>query len=288
MSEDNKRNSGNHLRAGQFYGEVFKKQDLAGLVMSELKHTEWRKLPKHSHELAFFNLLLRGDYSEQHKRDTIIFKPLTASWHPPQTTHLDEVGHSGVHFFTVEIQPRWVDRLREYSNVPQTQFDLHGGELSWLALRLYREFKEEQNCSQLAIEGLMLEMLAVTTRHNQTEEKQQPVWLSKVIDLLHAEFQQKLSMEEIANEAGVHPVHLAKVFRQFNRVTISEYQHQLRVQFACKLLTELDTNLAEIALSAGFSDQSHFTRIFHRTTGMTPNAFRKMSMPSSIPNIIGQ
>lgn len=287
MSEDNKKTSSNHLRAGQFYGDVFKKQNLAGLVMSELKHTECRKLPRHSHELAFFNLLLKGDYSEQHKKDTIIFKPLTASWHPPQTSHLDEIGNHGVHFFTVEIQPQWVDRLREYSNVPKTQFDLHGGELSWLALRLYREFKEEQNCSQLAIEGLMLEMLAVTTRHK-TQEKQKPVWLSKVVDLLHSEFQKKLSMEEISREAGVHPVHLAKVFRQFNQVSISEYQHQLRVQFACKLLAEFDINLAEIALSTGFSDQSHFTRIFHRITGMTPNAFRKMSMPLSIPNIIGQ
>jgi len=55
---------------------------------------------------------------------------------------------------------------------------------------------------------------------------------------------------------------------------ISEYVHRVRVRAACEQMLSPETSLAELSVSTGFADQSHFTRSFRRITGMTPSASR--------------
>lgn len=81
-------------------------------------------------------------------------------------------------------------------------------------------------------------------------------------------------MRELAKEARVHPVHLARVFRKIERRTPGEYQQRLQVWVACELLRDPGWPLAAIAAECGFSDQSRFTRIFRRMAGTTPARFR--------------
>jgi AraC family transcriptional regulator len=106
-------------------------------------------------------------------------------------------------------------------------------------------------------------------------ERTPPRWLLRARDLLHARFTQNLSLDEIASEAGVHPVHLARVFRRHFECTPGDYLRKLRVESACRQLTSSDMPLSEIALSAGFADQSHFTKNFRRLMQMTPGEFRR-------------
>lgn len=274
MAQQNSNTTNSHLNPGQFYGRSVVKQQVSGLILSDLVHHEGKLLPHHSHELGFFSLLLDGGYQEFYRTRTIEYAPMTITWHPPGISHRDEIGQKGGKFFTVEVQNSWLDRLREFAAVPESLYDSNGGELVWLAMRLYREHREAQLASPLVIEGLMLEMLAIATRQQMPNEKRPPVWLDRIVERLRAEFQQNLTIGELAAEAGVHPVHLAAVFRQFHHQTVGEYQQKLRVQFAARQLGNLELPLTEIAQAAGFSDQSHLTRIFKRFSGMTPGAFR--------------
>jgi AraC family transcriptional regulator len=84
-------------------------------------------------------------------------------------------------------------------------------------------------------------------------------------------------MAEVAAAAGVHPVHLARVFRKQFGMTVGEYQRRLRLAWAGKELLRGDTDLATLALEAGFADQSHFTRAFRWMTGMTPGELRRVA-----------
>jgi AraC family transcriptional regulator len=84
-----------------------------------------------------------------------------------------------------------------------------------------------------------------------------------------------VGLAEIAAEVGVHPVHLASTFRRYFHHTMGDYQRQLRVEFACRQLASGCASLGEIALAAGFADQSHFVRVFKRHLGITPGAYRK-------------
>lgn len=266
-----------NLQPGQFYGEILRKRHGAGLILSELKHAQARKHPSHSHELAYFCLLLNGNYLEQLGRKRIVYKPLTIMFHPPGMTHHDEIGAGGGRFFSVEVKGEWLDRLRECTGAVDFDSGLHAGELAWLAMRLYREHKEADACSMLTIEGLVLEMLATVGRLKTINERHGPAWLSRAMDLLHAGFRNNLKVQDVANEVGVHPFHLARVFRSVHRQTVGEYVHKLRINYACEQLGSPDSDLASVALAAGFADQSHFTRVFKNITGITPGAYKAIN-----------
>jgi AraC family transcriptional regulator len=262
------------LRPGQFYGNVINKDNCSGLILSELSHKTHRKLPEHSHQLANFCLLIKGNYVEYFGGQVYEYKPMTIMFHPPELTHRDEIGNRGGHFFNIELDEDWMKCLREYSVVPDRPVGHESADLPWLAIRLYREFKAEHAHSRLSIEGLVMTMLGELTRTSVKEEKGPPRWLIQAVDLLHEEFDRNMTIHRVAAEVGVHPFHLSRVFKQFHRQTIGDYVKGLKVKFACQKLFDPQTELALVAAAAGFADQSHFTRVFKQVTGMTPGAFR--------------
>jgi AraC family transcriptional regulator len=262
------------LKAGQFYGDVSHRQRRQGLVLSSLNHAAARKIPAHSHELAFFCLLLDGDYREQCGRRTIEYQPFTLVFHPPGLHHRDEIGPRGGRFFSVEAEHHWMEALHDISRPLDPSPDVHGGEVLWLAMRLYREHRLGSAGSSLTIESLGAEMLAAALRARVPEERHAPAWLGRVVDCLHAEFDRKITLDDLSKEAGVHPVHLSRVFRKFYRQPLGECVHRLRVLAACRQLRDPEASLADVGAAAGFADQSHFTRVFKTITGTTPGAFR--------------
>lgn len=264
------------LHAGEYYGSIMRRRQLNGVVMSEVKHPRPRALPQHSHEFGFFSFFLKGDYEEWYSRQTVTHKPMTLMWHPAALQHQDAVGQRGCHFFNTEISADWLERLRDYAAIVSDPFVLPQAEAGWLMMRLYREFGAADEGSELAMEGLLLELLAALARRPGPVEQQKPFWLRRVETRIRDEFTGKLTMTELAAEAGVHPVHLATIFRRFHRTTVSEFVQQLRVETACEMLRQPETPMAEIALHLGFADQSHFSRIFHRLIGMPPKAWRNL------------
>ena len=267
------------LKAGEHYGNVFCKSHIPSAILSESVYKKSVALPEHSHELAFFTLILQGHYSEHYGGKNLVYSPMTVLWRQADISHKDKIESDSSRFFFVEIKQAYLDRLLEYEKVPEHLFE-QSGSLVWLTSRLRGEVRNGQSCSPLVAEGIMLEMLGNLARKNVTVEKRPPKWLFRIVEKLNEEFTENLSTEEIALEADVHPVHLASVFRRFYHETIGEYVQKLRVAHASRLLLDKEISLAEIAYSAGFSDQSHFTRIFKRYVGTTPGAFRN-SLDSS-------
>ena len=82
-----------------------------------------------------------------------------------------------------------------------------------------------------------------------------------------------LSIDALAQEAGLSPAHFARAFKQ--SVGRAPHQHllTLRLERARRLLESPDAGLSDVALRAGFADQAHFTRFFKRQFGVTPGAF---------------
>jgi len=151
-----------------------------------------------------------------------------------------------------------------------------GGLPAWLAARAHRGSREADAATPLAIEGLMLALLAEASRpHAALAAGTTPPWLRQARELLHDEFAQSPSLDTIARAVGVHPAHLAREFHRHYRRTVGEYLRDLRLDCARRELTTSNAPLVEIAASAGFFDQSHFSRVFKRHTGLTPTEFRR-------------
>ena len=75
---------------------------------------------------------------------------------------------------------------------------------------------------------------------------------------------------------GRHPTHVARVFRREYGLSVGEYARSLRLEWAASRLALDDAPLAQVALEAGFADQSHFTRAFRRHAGVTPGRYREL------------
>src|SRR5437660_1051073 len=67
-----------HMSAGSFFGTIQGKREQCGAIFTDLRHTAPRKLPMHSHELAFFALLLDGLYAERYGRRQSQYGPFTS------------------------------------------------------------------------------------------------------------------------------------------------------------------------------------------------------------------
>ena len=253
------------LGAGAFYGAVQGRREQCGAIFTDLCHTSPRKLPSHSHELAFFAILLDGLYGERYGRQERQFRPLTAHFRPAGVPHQDEIGPRGVRFFEIEMRPNWAHRLRDCSaSLDVAHDDCHGGPLVWLGMKLFREIHANRCADQLSIECLLAELVDLVARQRKDHTRDRPLWLSRIVEKLASEYSEHLTLADLSREAGVHPVHLSRVFRRFIGEGIGERLHRLRIRAAC----------AEISTETGFADQSHFTRSFRRLTGMTPAAFR--------------
>jgi AraC family transcriptional regulator len=204
-------------------------------------------------------------------------EPASLVFHPSGETHSNHWRGSEGRCFHIEIASSRLEALREQARIIDSPADFQGGPPAWLAARLYREFQRLDDLSPLAMEGLMLELLAEASRYPVAlAERHPPRWLRQARELLHARFREKLSLDEVAEGIGVHPSHLSRVFQQQYHCTLGDYVRRLRIESACRQLSASDTPLIDIALELGFSDQSHFCKTFKHLMGVTPVAFRKV------------
>ena len=261
--------------ASQFYGIRSDAWQQAGLRLSESTYPPNLKMTSHAHQQAYLGIVLSGGYTEKVEKKTRECKTLTTVFHPPDECHSVTFHNSRVRIFRIEISGEWCDRADEYLKLPAEPAECDGGPLASLALRLHNEFRSRDPWSAVAIEGLTLEMMAELGRYSTKQSDQgAPAWLEEVRQKLSSHFSGTPPLAELAAGAGVHPVHLAREFRRHFRSTIGDFIRRVRVEFACREIAESDVPLKEVALAAGFYDQSHFSNMFRRFTGMTPAAYR--------------
>jgi AraC-like DNA-binding protein len=146
---------------------------------------------------------------------------------------------------------------------------------SVLAPRLRRALASRERASALLAEDLALEVLALVLPPERLPEPLPAAWLARVHDRIRAEFREDVSVAELAREARVHPVHLARAFRAEYGLSPAELARALRIEWAAEELARGERPIGVIALEAGFYDQSHLTRAFRAAKGASPGAYRR-------------
>lgn len=255
---------------------IVKKCDIAGFTLTETLYPPSLHLPKHAHERASFSLILRGGFHELYGTKDRVCERSMVVFLPSNETHSDRFHPTGCHGFHFELAPQWLARISPCLTVLQRSVDFRGGVLNNLAVKLYSEFREIDVVTPLAVEGLVFEIIAELARRSlhRVADGRRPV--AEARDFLHAHFREEISLAQVADKIGLHPVYLARAFRKHYQCSVGEYVRRLRIEFAGHELSISDAPLAQVAQNAGFFDQSHFSRIFKLATGMTPAAYRKL------------
>lgn len=145
-----------------------------------------------------------------------------------------------------------------------------------LGRKLAAELRAQDSSWGLAAEGLALQLLALAGRAWPETPPVRASWLRDVRDLLDERVPEQPTLTELAEVVGVHPVHLARSFTREYGMTVAGYARTLRLDWAAQRLIEGDCTLAEVAATAGFADQSHFTRAFREYAGVTPGCYRAL------------
>ena len=252
---------------------------MAGATMFRNVHRQAMAVPEHEHPVAYFALLLQGNYREPGRGDEVYFTPFTTAYQPEGTRHRGKVEACGCDFFTVEVDPRVLQENEAARALSQPVVECDGGKLLWLMLQLYSEYCRQLDCCSMRVESLLLESLAAASRRK-FPSREEPVRWRIMRDKMHGEFREPLRVKDLAEAAGVHPVHAARIFRRYSGRTPGEYLQQLRVQAACRMIAEDSDTLCAVAAQAGFADQSHMNRTFKRVVGTTPGAFQQQLQSS--------
>ena len=226
------------------------------------------EVQRHTHEEAHFVLVLSGGYMSSARHAPAVSSNPLLVFNPAGTTHRDRfLGGRGT-FLAIS---GGADTLGfGYASAVRDVYAL-------LAARRIAADFAVQSLSGLQLEGSAWQLVATCTPLASDESaraRQPPAWLRTAVDMIFTADDPALTVAQVARYAGVHPVHLARVFQRYLHCAPGDYLRGRRLERAAALIGAGTASLADAAQAAGFVDQAHLTRSFRRRFAITPGAWR--------------
>lgn len=199
----------------------------------------------------------------------------------PQTEMLDATEK-----LMIELDPQHLAATigemtgRSWPGMPRVS-GTNDGRLQQLMQALWLAQQHTYPAHELYVESLYLQLCLHLSRTYWGVSDEAPgsrlsfLELQHLKDYIQAHLATPLSLHDLAQVVHLSPSHFAHVFKLSTGDTPHQYVLQQKVQYAQQLLYQRQHTLQEVALRAGFYDQSHFTRVFRQLTGTTPRAFRQ-------------
>lgn len=247
-----------------FHGRTLRHRRVGDIVVTHSAYRSAEAIERHTHARASLVFVVRGEFSETTDRGAHTCGPSTLLYRPAGEPHRNMFGSAGGECLCLELE----------GEQPLTE------PAAWRSPALGREFLGLRDelahhgpGAALAAHGALTVALAQLARASERG----PVprrWLGLVRDKLIDEFRANHSLAELAELAGVHPVHLSREFQRWFGCSIAEFVRRIRIRHVQRMLRNTALPIAQVADDAGFADQAHLTRMFKRATGTTPSQFR--------------
>lgn len=87
-------------------------------------------------------------------------------------------------------------------------------------------------------------------------------------------FNESITLEDVSSHVHLHPSYFSTMFKQSTGSSFKEYLNMVRIEESKRLLSNTDFSIIDIAIAIGFEDQSYFSKVFKKYTGLTPKQFR--------------
>jgi AraC-like DNA-binding protein len=153
---------------------------------------------------------------------------------------------------------------------------IYDGLYSW-AQHLY----DKKHSQTGTVEQMLLEVFTKYLQDN--KGKKAPAWAKELKEMIQDQIDtnMSLSLQQASHELEINPAYLSREFsKYFDNLSFGDYIRKLRIDKAITLVETTDYSLTDIAYLTGFSDQSHFNRIFKKQTGQNPSFYKKSILKS--------
>jgi AraC family transcriptional regulator len=262
------------FKPGQFYGAPqFGASggdfDIRALAASGAEH----EVHVHMHDDAHFILVLTGLYISTARGASDFVRAPALIFNPPGTTHRDRFVKGVGTFVAVSLRSATFRNLRNVLPLASHAVQLCSADGLTAAFRIAREVRENRDV--VAMESIAWELLAAAAAPPCLIDGP-PSWAQSAYEAIMDRAREAcLDVGDVAAKVGVHPVHLARVFRAAWGCSPGELLRWRRVDRAAEMLRRPNISGAQIAAQVGFADQSHMTRAFRATYGVAPGAYRQ-------------
>ena len=229
----------------------------------------------HSHEEPVLILLLAGYTREQVRGRDMIASPLDVGVKPAGIRHQDHFWPNGVRALRVILSESLLSELETTSRVMERWEWLRGSDAVQPLLRTVKALRAKSGHAEIE-ESLHESVAAMLTTTNGMKPADAPPWLCHAREHLETSYSSGVRLRQLANQAKVHPVYFARMFRRFFGCSVGQHVRRIQLRAAAALLANGRYSLAEIACQSEFSDQAHMTRAFTKAYEITPGEFRRL------------
>ncbi len=152
---------------------------------------------------------------------------------------------------------------------------LEKGMMIYDALYSWAKHLQNEKHTQNPVDHLFIDVFNKFIKQK-AKQKKTPDWVRELKEIIQDQIDTNLSLTNISKSLDINPSYLSREFsKHFNNLSFGEYTRKMRIEKAIGLMRTSPYSLTEIAYLTGFSDQSHFTRIFKKHTGQNPSSYRK-------------
>ena len=141
-------------------------------------------------------------------------------------------------------------------------------------LREQNDYSELKKGYRHTVLNMLLFAIVLQLHRKKPSPKKDYNRMSQVIGYIHNHYQEDISLEELARRFYISPYYLCREFKRHTNSTVIQYVNITRVMNAQRRFMETDKNITEICGETGFSNLTHFNRVFKSVTGMTPSGYR--------------
>ena len=243
--------------------------------LTEARFAPGMLLPAHTHPRPICALMLEGSFDTRVGTRAVDCQRGTAWTEPCEEKHRNRTGVGGAHVLVLQPDPLRGDVFRALEPLLDGVHEIPHAGLLGQARAVLQELRDFDALSPLAVDALLLGMLARAARAAIRSGGVLPPWLPAARDYLHAEFRAAPRLDDVARAVDAPPAELAAAFRRQYGRSIGAYTRELRLEWAVDRLRRTDEGIAAIAFAAGYADQAHFTRDCVARLGVSPGRLRR-------------
>ncbi len=196
----------------------------AGFWIADKTYQDKDELPWHRHDRAGICIVLSGEVIEDHPSGEGVYKPGEVIVRPPSHRHRNRFCAGGARMLALEIEPAYLSAMEKRCFPLTMAAQFRSSEIMGIGARIQRELRRIDDLSSIVFEGLCLEVFGRAFREmKRVADDGLTEWLRDVRHRIARSFHKHLTLEELAADAGVHPIHLAQRHRNTFSETVGAY-----------------------------------------------------------------